>query len=230
MAGSLSAPGPPHLDSLRGHDSLRGQTEFQVNLKLGLTPYPPHTPRIPPARVSRVALDLRLPTCRRQYPGGPLGLDRSWDGLFQPFPCTQRRRPSPYTCKVGDHIGLFEACSTFTGDYGLSARRVAKATRLSRRLRRFRYLHRRSDSYRLERPSCRVGIAPTEDQHLTRFTAHRYGVPGTPELFKTFSLRHTSCVPVSSPHGNYYHILLLYWSACILNSLAYISSLYIRSL
>ena len=52
-------------------------------------------------------VDLRLPTCRRQYPGGPLGLDRSWDGLFQPFPCTQRRRPSPYTCKVGDHIGLF---------------------------------------------------------------------------------------------------------------------------
>ena len=28
------------------------------------------------------------------------------------------------------------------------------------------YLHRRPDSYRLERPSCRVGIAPTEDQHL----------------------------------------------------------------
>src|SRR5271157_1661460 len=28
----------------------------------------------------------------------------------------------------------------------------------------------RSDSYRLERPTCRVGIAPTEDQHL--FTAH----------------------------------------------------------
>ena len=47
--------------------------------------------------------------------------------------------------------------------YGLSARCIAKATHLSRRLRRFRYLHRRSDSYRLERPSCRVGIAPTED-------------------------------------------------------------------
>src|SRR6202021_3460124 len=33
--------------------------------------------------------------------------------------------PSPSTRKVGDHIGLFEACSTFTGCYGLSARRVA---------------------------------------------------------------------------------------------------------
>ena len=31
----------------------------------------------------------------------------------------------PTTWKVGDHIGLFEACSTFTGYYGLSARRIA---------------------------------------------------------------------------------------------------------
>src|SRR5271166_5153274 len=46
-----------------------------------------------------------------------------------------------------------------------------------RRRRWHEWFHRRSDSYRLERPSCRVGIAPTEDQHLTRFTAHRYGVP-----------------------------------------------------
>src|SRR3954451_20231981 len=45
-----------------------------------------------------------------------------------------------------------------------------QAARLSRRLRWFCYLHHRSDSYRLERPSCRVGIAPTEDQHLS--TAH----------------------------------------------------------
>jgi hypothetical protein len=47
-----------------------------------------------------------------------------------------------------------------------------KATHLSRRLRRFRYLHRRSDSYRLERPSCRARLSLAEDQHLTRFTAH----------------------------------------------------------
>ena len=49
------------------------------------------------------------------------------------------------------------------------------ATRLSRRLRRFRFLPARSDSYRLERPSCRVGIAPTEDQHLG--TAHTSASP-----------------------------------------------------
>ena len=74
-------------------------------------------------------------------------------------------------CKVGVHIGRFEACSTFTGYFGLSARRVAKATRLSRRLRRFRFLHRRSDSYRLERPSCRVRTCiPLKIN--TFFTAH----------------------------------------------------------
>jgi hypothetical protein len=32
----------------------------------------------------RVGSPLR--TCRHQYPGGTAGLDRSWDGLFQPFP------------------------------------------------------------------------------------------------------------------------------------------------
>ena len=68
-----------------------------------------------PLGVSRVALDLRVPTCRRHYPGGPLGSDRSWGGLFQPFPIhPQRQRPSPSECKVGVHIGRFEACSTFT--------------------------------------------------------------------------------------------------------------------
>src|SRR5208337_3756814 len=66
-------------------------------------------------RVSRVALHLHVPTCRRHYPGGPLSSDRSWDGLFQPFSIhPQRRRPSPSYCKVGVHIGRFEACSTFT--------------------------------------------------------------------------------------------------------------------
>ena len=52
-----------------------------------------------------------------------------------------------------------------------------KATHLSRRLRRFRFLHRRSDSYRLERPSCRVRISLAEDQHLTRITAHTKSDP-----------------------------------------------------
>ena len=120
------------------------------------------------ARVSRVALDLHVPTCRRHYPGGPLGSDRSWDGLFHPFPLhPQRRRPSPSECKVGATLVVSRPArrSRVLRPVGSPSRH---ATRLSRRLRRFCYLHRRSDSYRLERPSCRVGIAPTEDQHLTR--------------------------------------------------------------
>jgi hypothetical protein len=68
-----------------------------------------------PLGVSRVALDLHLQTCRRQYPGGPLGSGRSWDSLFQLFPRhPQQHRPSLHKNKVGDHISLFEACSTFT--------------------------------------------------------------------------------------------------------------------
>ena len=60
-------------------------------------------------------VDPLVPTCRRHYPGGPLGSDRSWDGLFHPFPLPPwRRRPSPIGCRVGVHIGHFEACSTFT--------------------------------------------------------------------------------------------------------------------
>ena len=72
-------------------------------------------------------VDLRVPTCRRHYPGGPLGPDRSWDGLFQPFPFIPSGGGLPLSeCEVGVHIGRFEACSTFTARYGLSARRAAK--------------------------------------------------------------------------------------------------------
>ena len=59
--------------------------------------------------------------------------------------------------------------------YGLSARRVAMRPVCLEGSDGFVYLHRRSDSYRLERPSCRVGIAPTEDQHLS--TAHIHTCP-----------------------------------------------------
>ena len=39
-----------------------------------------------------------------------------------------------------------------------------------RRLQRFRYLHRRSDCYRVERTSSRAGLSPAEDQRLSRRT------------------------------------------------------------
>jgi hypothetical protein len=40
------------------------------------------------------------------------------------LPGTQRLRSCPSKCKVGDHIGLFEACSTFTR---ATARRLAES-------------------------------------------------------------------------------------------------------
>ena len=55
-----------------------------------------------------------LPDMPSSLPRWPAGSDRSWVGLFQPLPFSRRLWPSPCECKVGAHIGLFEACSTFT--------------------------------------------------------------------------------------------------------------------
>ena len=53
--------------------------------------------------------------------------------------------------KVGFRIILFEACPTFTARCGPRVRRVTSRNPLRRRLRPSRYLHDRSDGYRLER-------------------------------------------------------------------------------
>src|SRR5487761_1961266 len=107
-------------------------------------------------------------------------------------------RPIPTVTLLasGDGLPHASARSAHTLDFSRPARRSLTlrpagsphrlAARLSRRLRRFRYLHRRSDSYWLERPICQAGFAPTEDPRL--FTAH------------------TSCGPVSAPfHGATVH-------------------------
>jgi hypothetical protein len=98
---------------------------------------------LPPSGISRVASDLRVQTCRRHYPGGTVA------GIAS-LPCPLRQRPSPCYGRVGSHIMLFEACSTFTR---VTACLLAGPPNgpLHRRLRRYRYLHRRSDCYRLER-------------------------------------------------------------------------------
>ena len=132
-----------------------------------------------PLGVSRVALDLRVPTCRRHYPGGPLGSDRSWTAYSTRFPIH-----SPATAAFPIRVRGWRPHWSFRGrQRSLALRPVGSLHRLSdtfvSRSRRFRYLHRRSDSYRLERPSCRVGIAPTEDQHL--FTVHTRSDPKSPD-------------------------------------------------
>jgi hypothetical protein len=70
--------------------------------------------RAPTAWVSRVSLDLRVPACRRHYPGGPLVRIALGSAYSNRYPAYQRLRPSPSLCWVGVHIGRFEACSTFT--------------------------------------------------------------------------------------------------------------------
>ena len=103
-------------------------------------------------------------------PVGPLGLDRSWDGLFQPFPSSPAVAAFPVLVPGRHPHWSFRGLLNVHSRYDLPARCIAKAIHLSRRLRRFRYLHRRSDSYRLERPSCRMGFAPIEDPRLSTCT------------------------------------------------------------
>src|SRR5262245_28670026 len=52
-----------------------------------------HAP--PPGGASRVASASRVSTCRCHYPGGIAGTDRSWDGLFQPFPWSKATAAFP---------------------------------------------------------------------------------------------------------------------------------------
>ena len=59
-------------------------------------------------------MDLRVQACRRHYPGGPLGRIARGTAYSSRFLARQRLRPSPPSCRVGVHIGRFEACSTFT--------------------------------------------------------------------------------------------------------------------
>src|SRR5271167_412861 len=104
-------------------------------------------------------------------PRWPASFDRSWDSLFQLFPdnlaaaafplLVQGRRPH----------------WTFRGLLNVHwlLRPVGSLSRLKRPIclegsDGFVSSPRRFDSYRLERPSCRVGVTPTEDQHLS-FTA-----------------------------------------------------------
>jgi len=75
---------PPELPGFRGTTSLSA------------TPLGPACPSRASGRRSRASADgasrvagiSRVSTCRCHYPGGIAGSDRSWDGLFHPFPCS----------------------------------------------------------------------------------------------------------------------------------------------
>ena len=102
-------------------------------------------------------------------PVGSLGRIAHGTAYSTRFPSRRRRRPSPCQWRVGSHVKPFGACSTFTR---VTARLIAgpPCGPLSRRLRRFRCLHRRSDSFRPERTRSRGEWLPLESQNLC--TAH----------------------------------------------------------
>jgi hypothetical protein len=110
----------------------------------------------PTARGFPCCVGSPLQTCRRHYPGGTAGSGR--------FSGCDPHLPS------GCGLPRFSGGSAPTSRISRPARRslalrpACSRSRLSdplhRRLRRSRCLHRRSDCYRLERPSCRAGVAP----------------------------------------------------------------------
>ena len=103
-----------------------------------------------------------LGTYRRHYPGGTG--KRRWS--LDHFPM------AAFTIRswLGSRINNFEACSAFTHVTVCPVAKSPESDPLHPRLRRIRYLLHRSDCYRLERPSCRTGLAPARSHRLA--TAH----------------------------------------------------------
>jgi len=137
------------------------------------TPPPPHTARpvshelpVDPHRDHRWGfpgcLWSPLPACRRHYPGRSDGT-RSLVLFPQPRPSPIAEESAPAWHVSGPAqrlLALRPACSP-----------TRLRDSLHQRLRRLRFLCRRSDCYRVERTSSRAGVAPAEVQRL--FTAHR---------------------------------------------------------
>ena len=78
--------------------------------------------------------------------------------LAAAFPDIQAGRPSHHPFR--GLLGVHSRC-------GLLARGIALCDPFHRRLRRFRYLYRRSDCFRLERRVAGRDFHPLENQHLT---------------------------------------------------------------
>jgi hypothetical protein len=97
-------------------------------------------------------------------PAGPLG------AVAHP---AQRQRPSRFLNPVGPRIALFEACSAFTHVPACMFAKSPKGDPLHRRLRQLRYLHYRSDCYRLERPVAGWDLHPLSVGAFSRRTEER---------------------------------------------------------
>ena len=67
-----------------------------------------------------------MPTCRRHYPGGLAGTDRSWGGLFQPFPWSSAMTAFPALLPGRRPHWSFRGLLNVHSRYGLSTRCTAK--------------------------------------------------------------------------------------------------------
>ena len=123
-------------------------------------------------------VDLRVPTCRRHYPGGPLGSDRSWDGLFQPFPFIPSDGGLPYPSARSAPHWTFRGLLDVHACYGLSARRAAKRPVCLEGSDGFVASTAAPIATGWSDPVAGWELHPLKTNTL-RFTAHRYGVPGT---------------------------------------------------
>ena len=104
--------------------------------------------------------DFLFHACRRYYPGGTARCCRYLVG---------RQRPSPQTRRVGFRNFLFEACSAFTH---VPACMVAKSPKVTRDQSTSTHSLPPAPLWLLpaERPTGRVGFAPTGDRRLARRT------------------------------------------------------------
>jgi hypothetical protein len=91
-----------------------------------------------------------MPACRRHYPGRT---ERTYSLVL-----SSRLRPSPTNWRVSSCVKLFRALLSVHSRYSLQTRGVATCNPFHRRLLRLRYLHRRSDCYRVERTSSQAGL------------------------------------------------------------------------
>ena len=131
---------------------------FPGTTSLSATPYGPACPSrasgwglLPTDGASRVAAVSLVSACRHHYPGGTAGSDRSSEGVSAPRIFPSDGGLPRVSWRVGSHIKTFEACSVFTTRYGLPTRRTAFRYVCLEGSDGFCYLHRRSDSFRLER-------------------------------------------------------------------------------
>jgi len=116
----------------------------------------------PPPGVSRVACDLRVQTCRRLYPGGTAGGIGSLPGRCD------NGLPRKWAGSAPTTSG-FEASMAFTVVTACLLAKPPSSGPLHQRLRRVRYLPRRSDCYRPERKlpggTCTHGRSPPFAAH-----------------------------------------------------------------